>query len=545
MTISKVPLSTIKNQPNGISGLDANGRVQNHSAFSVSIEKFGGIGDGITDNLAAFNAAMASFGDASKGGEIVFPDGVFYFSDTLIVDKRMTIRGRNQGEQPVTAATRLLFAANKAGIRVHSSLESPSGTSGSQTNIRDMCLHSLGGDAANCHGIWASAVVHLQGVNVIGFPQDGIHIAATSLSGTGLANLWSIRDCRSVDNGRDGLHVIGDDANAGLAQVMDCSDNGRWGYYDGSALGNTYVACHAASNVRGSYKSVGNSAQCTYIGCYLEGYGNYGTELVFPTIIIGGFLSNRKNYPWVVFEGDGTGAIAEAYCPNGVCTRIIMTAQGSGYTQATASLYGGSGTGGSLTPVIVDGKIVSVTVNDGGSGHIGNGRAVAELKHDGSSGGLQTGRINSFTSDLGNCARTSNVILHDNKDDGITLRVLGSAGTLQFPMWNEGVKCWETASNQSATRAGLRIVSDLSTTETGNRSAPLTPGSIEFPLGYWIGAGTTARQQTNGTAAPTAGEWARGDIVWNRNPSAGGFMGWTCITAGTPGTWKTFGAISA
>jgi hypothetical protein len=48
-----------------------------------------------------------------------------------------------------------------------------------------------------------------------------------------------------------------------------------------------------------------------------------------------------------------------------------------------------------------------------------------------------------------------------------------------------------------------------------------------------------------GTAAPTTGTWARGDIVYNTTPSAGGFVGWSCVASGTPGTWKTFGAISA
>jgi hypothetical protein len=53
----------------------------------------------------------------------------------------------------------------------------------------------------------------------------------------------------------------------------------------------------------------------------------------------------------------------------------------------------------------------------------------------------------------------------------------------------------------------------------------------------------TKREQT-GTAAPTSGTWAVGDVVWNSAPNAGGFAGWICTTAGTPGTWKTFGAIT-
>ncbi len=48
-----------------------------------------------------------------------------------------------------------------------------------------------------------------------------------------------------------------------------------------------------------------------------------------------------------------------------------------------------------------------------------------------------------------------------------------------------------------------------------------------------------------GGSAPTAGTWAVGDRCMNTAPAASGNIGWVCVTAGTPGTWKTFGAISA
>ena len=54
-----------------------------------------------------------------------------------------------------------------------------------------------------------------------------------------------------------------------------------------------------------------------------------------------------------------------------------------------------------------------------------------------------------------------------------------------------------------------------------------------------------SRKEYFGSAAPIVGAWIAGDVVWNTTPSAGGTMGWVCTTAGTPGTWKTFGAISA
>jgi hypothetical protein len=48
-----------------------------------------------------------------------------------------------------------------------------------------------------------------------------------------------------------------------------------------------------------------------------------------------------------------------------------------------------------------------------------------------------------------------------------------------------------------------------------------------------------------GSAAPVAGSWLQGDIIYDTGASAGGTVGWVCTTSGSPGTWKTFGAISA
>jgi hypothetical protein len=47
------------------------------------------------------------------------------------------------------------------------------------------------------------------------------------------------------------------------------------------------------------------------------------------------------------------------------------------------------------------------------------------------------------------------------------------------------------------------------------------------------------------TEVPIAGTWLVGDEMIVIAPAASGFVGYICTTAGTPGTWKTFGAISA
>ncbi len=52
------------------------------------------------------------------------------------------------------------------------------------------------------------------------------------------------------------------------------------------------------------------------------------------------------------------------------------------------------------------------------------------------------------------------------------------------------------------------------------------------------------RKRLSGLAIPKAGNYNQGDIVWNANPTAGGAIGWTCVASGSPGRWKSFGAIA-
>jgi hypothetical protein len=52
------------------------------------------------------------------------------------------------------------------------------------------------------------------------------------------------------------------------------------------------------------------------------------------------------------------------------------------------------------------------------------------------------------------------------------------------------------------------------------------------------------KKMESGTAAPQSGTYKEGDIVWNSNPAPSGYVGWVCISSGTPGEWKPFGRIS-
>ena len=62
------------------------------------------------------------------------------------------------------------------------------------------------------------------------------------------------------------------------------------------------------------------------------------------------------------------------------------------------------------------------------------------------------------------------------------------------------------------------------------------------PTNIYGNVGGVTRTYLN--TAPVFGTWKQGDIVWFQQPTAGGFVGAVCVADGTPGTWKTFGAIT-
>jgi hypothetical protein len=71
-------------------------------------------------------------------------------------------------------------------------------------------------------------------------------------------------------------------------------------------------------------------------------------------------------------------------------------------------------------------------------------------------------------------------------------------------------------------------------------------GYIEYDIQTtYMSAGSTLYVYgATATSIPTTGTWTAGTVIYNSAPTSGGYIGWVCVTAGTPGTWKTFGLIS-
>lgn len=314
-----------------------------------NVKSFGAVGDGVTDDSAAFEACIAAMTPNSwptvRGRTMFVPQGNYYLSRTLHITRGMILCGASGGGW--YAGTNLKFPAGVTGIIVDRYDTSPDFGAGDWSTIRDIGVYALG-KSGTAHGIRLYARARLHSVYVTNFAGNGIHIACSSsgsidpltpwapftaytvgqsvsndggkwymcktagtsgnsggptgtsrnittdgnivwgaINGGLVANNWFI-DYARIDNcDGHGLLVDGADANAGICIGLDASGNGGWGIYESSFLGNTYIGCHTDLNVLGPYKADDPNGRSIFIGCYAEGNQN-ASEVAYPSMVFGG-----------------------------------------------------------------------------------------------------------------------------------------------------------------------------------------------------------------------------------------------------------------
>lgn len=417
----------------------------------------------IYDCYTAITAAIESvtyktLGTYKQGPTVYFPAGLYNVGTTINLKRTVQLIGENSG-QSFSFAAQLKFASGVAGIIVNAyntfgnGLESPP-TYGADASIIQG-LKIIGGGGTTANGIWLRARATIRNCQIGGFSGIGVKILASSggsASSEGNANLWRMEGCTVNLNGSHGIYVDGADVNAGYAYSIDCSDNGGWGIWDSSFLGNTYIACHTADNTLGAYKSDDPNAKNVFVGCYSES-GQPTSSMVFPAMVIsglhgagivGGFVDIRE-YPTVI---------------RGIATSTT----GQNTTLAAGNL--GS-------------NVLSLTSSD---------------------------------------------------EPSFPFALSYKTGRWQINWANSAQQLY--LYNQNATVAN-GYARDLSAVN----------GALGLPSHY-AGAYTQMKYRGLLSAAPVSGDWIQGDIVYNEAPTSGGYIGWVCTASGSPGTWKTFGAIS-
>ncbi len=413
-----------------------------------SVKDYGAVGDGVTDDLPAFNQAIAA--TIKQGtfvyptsGIIIVPPGTYYLNGTLILNGSVHLIGGGAGQSGGNWASTLQFPADTVGIIIKKGNVNPNQNGGDATIIEGILIKGGGGNNTAAHGIDMQGRAKIQDCTVSNFKGNGINIVADINSRTN-ANCWGINTVSLFNNGGNGLYVQGGDTNAGIGIAINSYANGGWGIYDSSFLGNTYIGCHTASNTLGAYKSDNANARNIFIGCYAEG-GQPASEVAAPSMVLGGMFG---------------------------------PVTGTGY-------------------FLIDGKTPSISATlNGATINIGKGELLGLVDAD-------------------------------------------------TPQWPYRLK-YATGSwyldwaNLSSSKC-VKLYTRTATPAHGYaRDMSGANGGIGFPNGFY-GGGMKYRGEAN--AAPTSGTWLQGDIIYNLQPAAGGYLGWVCVSGGSPGTWKAFGAI--
>lgn len=488
-------------------------------------------GTSIYDCSPAIEAALASnritSGSNSGSAEIYIPYGTYNFSRSIQLKCAVILRGDGNGMAGGIATT-LKFPDGVTGLYVNRyntlgpNAESPATTGADGATLKGLYFLGAGQASSPATGIVLYARATLEDVRVGQFGGNGVSI----LGGGGFiagvstnANGWQANRVTIYNCGGDGFFTDGSDANAGCGISLDVSTCSGCGIRDSSFLGNTYLGCQTDTNGRNSQVSDGtNRYYC--VDATRGGTVTPGADSTVWVLIGAGGVSGT--YP--LWESGHTYQLGYSY----------QTDDASAYGAFIACyVEGGQPPPRMASPnsIILGGGLATTGKAPGSSSGAFYSNTSTGVTGDHSMSYL--GRDNSgnrMIVSLGGDANNGDLLRYTNPSDIVVWRIKRALATDNIS--------WVCFNSQTAS-----VLTGPNTTNTFGRSAPV-PYRWLYP-DMFIGSGNNARNITSASAAPTTGEHAKGDVVWNANPTAGGNAGWICTVGGTPGTWNTFGPISS
>jgi len=450
---------------------------------SINVIDYGAVGDGTTDCYAAFVLSYAAIPDT--GGTIVFPATTankWYFSQGIILNKPVRIVGQ--------LPTSSLYSTNTGTV-----LEFAADQTGFTVNSYNSSgANPSGTPAGNFCEIAQLAIVSRGGPTGLlnggtGAVCDGI---LNRGPGTRITNVWtdSFR--------RNGIRIVAamgsggaTEGNANLWYLNDvsCLRNGGDGLYIDGSDANAGLALKVNCSNNLNYGIVESSLLGnTYIGCHTDGN-------TLGSIVTDGATNSS------VFIG--------CYAETGEASII-----------APSLIIGGLNSSSARVTAASTGLVLNGTASFRGA-----------YKYINTLGAQTVGGSVGFN-DSSMTAQSWGASSENSSTD---------AWKLKFDNTNNA---WKLQFGNSAYFEPIRYINSAATlyTAKGLTGPVFQNGYGVRNVGDTVG---TAKARLLGTAAPVSGTYEVGDIIYNSAPAAGGTIGWVCTTAGTPGTWKTFGAIAA
>jgi hypothetical protein len=534
MPVVKVPIENIRNQPNGLVGLDAAGRMTAPVRGVVSILDFGADPTGVVACDTALSNAIASVAVGSgwyvAGPRVICPPGNFRFDEELQLKRTVILEGSCSGlagGQP----TRFIFPANSRGLIVHryntigETVEGSPTTAADGSIIQGIEFVGSGTDPTK-DGIWLRAKAIIRDCVVSGFGGHGISIYAAaggSPANEGNANNWRIDNVRCSSNGEWGLFVDGPDVNAGTCIGLDASSNGGGGIWDSSFLGNTYIGCHTATN--GSQVSGKNQSRNRTSLVWFDGMRYYaGRSATLQQLVDTQPGSNSQIWVPDVLTASAS-STHPAWLPGQSVGRYFVSHQYRTDNSNARNLFIGCYQEGGYS----DNQIVKPSIVVGG------------LINRDQASGFQSSLSGSVLKDK-TSIESVEIGYEQSRTSGVALEFFDTQSDYKWT-FGKAVGRWGYQWAGLGAPGYIKFY-DRGATPANGYARDLSAANGALGIGeHFAGSSSQMRWRGLGTAAPTTGTWLRGDRVDNLNPSAGGYVGWVCTTAGTPGTWKGYGAI--
>lgn len=411
-TITPIDIGTSPNDGTGdplrtaFSKINANEAALNATkteGIVVATVQGGMVGDGVTDNLAAWNALIAA-NDA-----IFIPAGTYFFSGPMVIP--VDANGNTEGKVVYGDSSRLTIIKGTSGQPSVISVGNGS-TPFVSTNVQIKGIgigHDGGAGVAIGLHLDKTSVVTLDDIAIFGGPIGGTFGTGFKLDtfSSKLTNLISL----GANITEYGFHCIGDfnanwcagwetnsfseanvliDAALGHGNVFNALtvQGGDIGLYCKRGFGNSVNGLYCENTVI-AVKLGDFSESATCLGLHLSGLDLGGPFPGHPNVadaiaclelsnchgisISGVYFTGADfagNSCTVTISGDGTGATAKSRCnKDGTLHSIVVIKQGSGYTSATASITGGTGSGATANVTVSGGLVTDVTLTNPGSGY--------------------------------------------------------------------------------------------------------------------------------------------------------------------------------